>query len=307
MNRVIVKGLDGSLGPQFFTDTDLADWFKANTDDEGNTTDEIILFEQCEVKEEGEAFTFVLTDYTADRDSERIDPEGWDLKQYKKNPVVFWCHQSNVPAIGKISNLKKVDVKADSKKGIVGKVTFDQNDPFAVLIEGKVKNGFLSKGSVGFRSKKVEILDEPGPDGVWLIHRSQELYEFSIVNIPSNPNATVLNAGEWEGKLDEPTLVPTSLIQIGGVPEYAEAITVETITPEEYGKYILEIETKIDMLNARLDSFFNDRDSSLSDFIFEENEGRETSDPKNRDTSGLDYMFDEGEEADSIHDILAGG
>jgi phage head maturation protease len=57
-------------------------------------------------------------------------------------------------------------------------------DEFAWSIGEKIKAGFISAGSVGFKSKRVEILDK-SKDGTRLIHREQDLYEYSIVNIPS--------------------------------------------------------------------------------------------------------------------------
>ena len=329
MNRVITKSAEGNLEPQFFTDTQLKDWYTEFTDETGAVTEEMILFDECEIKADKEGFLFVLTDYSADRDNERIDPDGWDFKQYKKNPVVFWAHQSYTPAIGKLTGLKKTDLKADSKKSIVGRVIFDQADPFAVLIEGKVKNGFISKGSVGFRSKKVEVLDEPGPDGVWLIHREQELYEFSIVNIPSNPNATVLSTEpdaakelealtgfaqtfpdywgggtsaetttvepEWEGKLDPKTST------------FPDGLVIREGRAKTPGELFLDLSAKIDATNARLDAWFRNRDSSLSDYIFDENTPRETSEEQDRETSGLDHLFASEDESDSIQDLLNGG
>ena len=179
---------DGEYVEHDWTQTELKDWFKSNTDKEGNVQNEIILFGNAEIKSVNGSHPWVMSDFTLDRDGERIDPGGWDLKAFKKNPIVQWAHERSIPAIGKVNN-PRVHQKKDDKTGeLTGDIEFDQNDEFAVKIEKKVDGGFLSAGSVGFRSIVVELNDDPKEEA-WLIHRKQELYEFSICNVPSNPAA----------------------------------------------------------------------------------------------------------------------
>ena len=49
---------------------------------------------------EEDGFPWVFSTFDLDRDEERIDPDGWDLKHYQKNPVILWAHDSRIPAIG---------------------------------------------------------------------------------------------------------------------------------------------------------------------------------------------------------------
>ncbi len=180
---------DGEYVEHDWTQIELKDWFKSNTDEEGNVQDEIILFGNAEIKSVNGSHPWVMSDFTLDRDGERIDPGGWDLKAFKKNPIVQWAHERSIPAIGKVNN-PRVHQKKDDKTGeLTGDIEFDQNDEFAVKIEKKVDGGYISAGSVGFRSIVVELNDDPKEEA-WLIHRKQELYEFSICNVPSNPAAT---------------------------------------------------------------------------------------------------------------------
>ncbi len=179
---------EGEFQEHDWTQTELKDWFKSNTDKEGNVQDEIILFGNAEIKSVNGSHPWVMSDFTLDRDGERIDPGGWDLKAFKKNPIVQWAHERSSPAIGKVNN-PRVHQKKDDKIGeLTGDIEFDQNDEFAVKIEKKVDGGYISAGSVGFRSIVVELNDDPKEEA-WLIHRKQELYEFSICNVPSNPAA----------------------------------------------------------------------------------------------------------------------
>src|SRR5262249_15882482 len=48
---------------------------------------------------------FVLSDATPDRYEDVIDPKGWQLANFKKNPIALFGHNSNFP-IGTWKNLK---------------------------------------------------------------------------------------------------------------------------------------------------------------------------------------------------------
>lgn len=193
MNTIFIKE-SGEYIRKDFSPIQLVDWFKENTDDNGEVQGDVKIYGTAEIKLEGEGFTWVLSDMTLDRDMERMDPTGWDVKEYRKNPIVLFGHDSWRPAIGLIKNLKK---PSDEKGQLIGTVVFDESgtDPLALMVASKVRAGILSKGSVGFRVKMIEILEDQR-DGTRLIHRKMELMEFSIVNIPANPSAQVQREAE---------------------------------------------------------------------------------------------------------------
>ncbi len=185
--RILTKSAKGEYVEQFVTRDALYDILKGAADEDGHIGQEIVVFQDCAVKalDDG-SIEWVMSDYEVDRDAERIDSSGWDLKNFKKNPVVLWSHDYYTPAIGKVISPRVKDSK------LVGRVKFSSKevDPFAAMIEGKVREGTISSGSVGYRSIRIEIVDDK-KEPAGLIFREQELYEFSIVNIPSNTNATV--------------------------------------------------------------------------------------------------------------------
>ena len=140
--------------------------------------------------EKDKGYPWTLSTFDLDRFGERIDPAGWDFKNYMKNPIVEWAHQYTIPAIGKIETL------AVDEKGLHGVVIFNSKDfdQFGWSIGERVKNGVIRAGSVGFRVMEIEIPSkEDSKDGTTLIFRKQELLEFSICNVPANPYALAKN------------------------------------------------------------------------------------------------------------------
>ena len=137
--------------------------------------------------EPGEPIRFRLTERRVDRDSEVIEPKGVRLKEFKKNPVVLWGHNRGEykPAIAKILP----ETFEITEEYIDADLVFDiTNDPFAAMIDGKVRDGFLNTGSIGFRpitiSREAVLPDQQGAT-----IKESELFEFSIVNVPANPGA----------------------------------------------------------------------------------------------------------------------
>jgi len=127
---------------------------------------------------------FVLSTAKVDSMGDTIDPDGWDLKRYKKNPVVLWGHDRHTPPIGKCENVRVKD------GALVGDVTFATAEefPLADTIFRLVKGGYLNAGSVGFMPIEYDWNDKRGG----FDYKKHELREFSIVTIPSNPDALVV-------------------------------------------------------------------------------------------------------------------
>ena len=237
----------------------LVDWFKDNSTPDGAVVEEIILYGSLDIKADDEGFPWTLSDMTLDRDMERIDPTGWDLKEFRKNPIVLWGHDSWTPAIGMMKNVKK---SADEKGALTGTVVFDESgtDPLATMIAAKVRSGILTKGSVGFRTKKIEILDG-ARDGTRLIHREQELMEFSIVNIPSNPNAQVQR--QWEGYGERSDSMANATV-MGGLLMAQEAVRrMATTKPKNYVELLMQDteggETSSPGETSRIENLFGNR------------------------------------------------
>jgi HK97 family phage prohead protease len=131
---------------------------------------------------------FVGSTAHVDRYGDVIEVEGWDLKNYKKNPVFLWAHDYRQPPVGKALQVAKTD------QGLLFHVKFATADeyPFADTIYKLYLGGYLKATSVGFQDLEREpITDKEGKQVGWRFKR-QELYELSAVPVPANPNALIM-------------------------------------------------------------------------------------------------------------------
>lgn len=127
---------------------------------------------------------FTFSDGTIDRAGDSIDPKGWVLDNFNKNPVILWAHDSWSPPIG-----RGVDVSA-AGDALVGDVDFmpPEINGFADTVYRMVKAGYIKAGSVGFLPLEWTFVnDKDRPYGINF--EKQELLEFSICPVPCNPNA----------------------------------------------------------------------------------------------------------------------
>lgn len=131
----------------------------------------------------GPNLEFVLSDATVDRYGDIVDPAGWDLKWFKKNPIALFGHWSHEP-IGTWA-----DVRVEGKK-LLGRLVFAAEGTSARIDELRrlVEQGILRAVSVGFRPLEAEPVDPAKPYGPQRYKR-QELIETSLVSVPANPAA----------------------------------------------------------------------------------------------------------------------
>jgi HK97 family phage prohead protease/HK97 family phage major capsid protein len=124
---------------------------------------------------------FVLSDETPDRMDDVILSDGWDLKNFKRNPIALFSHRSDFP-IGKWSNLRVENKQLRGQLEVAPFGTSERIDEIRKLIDA----GILRAVSVGF--KPLETKQREGSDYGYTFVRS-ELVETSLVAVPANPNA----------------------------------------------------------------------------------------------------------------------
>jgi len=145
--------------------------------------------------------SFVASTASPDRYGDIIDQKGWILENYKKNPVVLLNHDSNQLPIGK----GHVHVR-DAQ--LVIDVQFDQEDERAREVERKAKKGFMNAVSVGFRPLESKSRSELPEDNKYygkrgMYYSKSELLEVSIVTIPANGEATMLEQKFYNAMKEE--------------------------------------------------------------------------------------------------------
>lgn len=129
-------------------------------------------------KQEGEIVGIASTE-NVDRQGEVIRQEGWDLRNFKKNPILMLAHNYNELPIGKVTNVKVEENKL-TFKAIFSEATQIAREAFQL-----VQEGILKAFSVGFIPREY---DEKEPNVV----TKAELLEISLVAIPANPQAMVV-------------------------------------------------------------------------------------------------------------------
>lgn len=126
---------------------------------------------------------FVFSDGSIDRMNDRVDPDGWELSAFRRNPTILWAHDATLAPIGRAPC-----VFSDGYR-LLGDVEFAvEVNEFAKTIFDLVAAGFVKACSVGFRALEYSFSkDRPG--GIDYI--SQELLEVSICPLPANANSLV--------------------------------------------------------------------------------------------------------------------
>ena len=152
---------------------------------------------------ESRRIPFVLSTPTRDRYGTVLNQENWDLDNYRKNPVVGYMHNlygdmcsgpDPDQIIGRDTQIEIVDWNGG--RALLGTPEFEpaEINPLAEKIFRKILFGSLSTASVGFLEKgeglNKEELNADGAVENTYYFSAQELLEYSIVNIPANPDAT---------------------------------------------------------------------------------------------------------------------
>jgi len=148
------------------------------------------------VDDETNKYNFIVSSESIDRDGDILRVSGWDLKQYKKNPVVLFGHghtgDLGLP-IGRATKVWK-DTSVEPKK-LMMEMEFVPKEiyPFAGLIRDMVDKGFIKTGSVRFLPKEIKDIDPKDiPDGYTGLkgreYTKQEMIEYSVVTLPANPD-----------------------------------------------------------------------------------------------------------------------
>jgi len=143
-----------------------------------------------DINKEKYTLTMVASSQDIDRHGDVILQDGWDLKAYKKNPVILNSHNYN-DATEVIARATKTVIEGKGKKAKLVQTwefAVDAN-PKAKIIFDLYAGGFLHASSVGFIPTEFDKKKDGSTD--YYTIKSAELLEVSAVSVPANSAATL--------------------------------------------------------------------------------------------------------------------
>lgn len=145
-----------------------------------NTSEEMLKNRQVE---------FVISSESVDTYRTVFKIDGWDLARYEENNIVCYQHRANSDDPDDVIGTSEVFVENNE---LIGRVTFEdaETNPKAEKVFRKVCNGTLKMASINALASEYRYGDTlKGEDKEVLYFTRQELMEWSIVSVGSNPDA----------------------------------------------------------------------------------------------------------------------
>lgn len=136
-----------------------------------------------DIEDSSRSFWALASTEAPDRDGDVISTQGWQLENYRKNPVVLFAHKYDSPPIAKALEVGVSQGRLMFRAQFASRKEY----PFADTIYKLYRGGYLRSFSVGFIPRLWE--DIRGLKG--RLFKEQELVEISAVPIPTNPQALI--------------------------------------------------------------------------------------------------------------------
>ena len=123
-------------------------------------------------------FAVLASNNVIDREGESINPQGWVIDNFLKNPVILWAHRYDELPIGVA---EKVEKRADGLF-VSGRFASFEANPKATQVKKLYEEGIQRAVSVGLipLKRNGNVITEA------------ELLEISFVPVPANPEALAL-------------------------------------------------------------------------------------------------------------------
>lgn len=197
---------------------------------------------------------FVGSDQKTDRDGDKIMIDGWNLTEYRKNPVVLFGHRQTETPVAKT---KKVWVNKETNQ-LMFDIEFPESDVSSVgdSLYKLYKNGFMSATSVSFIPdlSKIEYPEKKKDKDPYRVFGGQSLMEISLVSVPANPRA-LLTSKSMSNAINENVIDDIELQELLNYFEMDET--------DELKKIISDLQSKIVGLELQID------DKELEDNVYE--------------------------------------
>ena len=138
------------------------------------------------VDTEGRTMRFVASDESVDRYGDIVRASGWQLDNFRRNPVLLFAHDSRQPPVGQVPSIEVVE------RELIADCLFrpEGDSQLSDDVWRAVEGGFLRAASVGFTpTGPINELVDPAGNWTGFEFTSQELLELSVVPVPANPQA----------------------------------------------------------------------------------------------------------------------
>lgn len=132
----------------------------------------------------GRVIRYTFSTPAVGRDYHTVDPNGWLLSNFQRNPVFLWAHDDELPPIGRVIEIGNVNSKL---RGAVEYAPRELN-PFADTIYQLVRGKWLNAVSTSWMPIDWDFSrDKDRPKGIDF--EKVDLLEISQVPIPALPDA----------------------------------------------------------------------------------------------------------------------
>lgn len=151
---------------------------------------------------------FVASNERVDRMGDIIRVKGWQLQEFRRNPVFLFGHRSDMEPIGRAVSI----TRSTDPLSLVMDVRFptEEESPLGARVWKLYRGGYMNAVSVGFQPLETLVITDDeersnlGLGKYGVVYTKQDLLELSAVSIPANPDALQLTAltemvkeGEW--------------------------------------------------------------------------------------------------------------
>lgn len=146
-----------------------------------------VVYKASEITKNSDGtYEFVASDESVDRYGDVIRVSGWDLRNYKKNPIVLFAHQKDNP----VGIASKTWIEG-TKLMVRIKMADEGTSPFIDTLRKLMDQKIVRAVSVGFMPTEQPTYrrDEKNERVIGLEYNGQELLENSLVTVPANPAA----------------------------------------------------------------------------------------------------------------------
>lgn len=137
-------------------------------------------------------YEFVISTETPDTYGTVFLSAGWDLARYQNNPVVLYNHRSW--SDNPDTTIGTSVVRMENKQ-LVATLTLEEGNEIADKVKRQIDNGTLRMASIGadvHEWRRGVFEDGENPENIYFTR--QELLEWSITPVGSNPDALKRNA-----------------------------------------------------------------------------------------------------------------